>query len=1371
MAWIFFPKGLPVPLNRITIVVLACILYAHNAGCAPPELFTSTVRIHRNALKIAENTGLMIQDQDGFLWFGTNGSGLYRYDGINLKPFKTGPGSISDNYIFALFEDREGIIWIGTRNGLNKYDKHTDTFTVYHHNPDNASSISDDVFAWGSRSIWEDTSGAIWVGTMKGLNRLDKTTGKFTRYFHDPGNPVSLGSNAIYAGLEDRNQVIWVATLGGGLNRLDRATGQFTRFVHDPGNPDSISDNHLMSIIEDRDGLIWVGTKSGGLNRFDRHSETFKRFVHDPEDPLSISHNNILSIYEDRQGLLWFTRYDVSPFGLECYDKKNGQFRVYHHDPQDPYSLSSDLVFGIFEDRAGTLWIIHLLESVDKIDRYGSRFDVFRHHAHNPNSISANAVVRVFEDSREQIWVGPFGTGIDRLDPVSGLFTRFPPEKSPSGIQGMATYVPAIFEDRDGTFWLGNFGGTLSRFDPLSGQVLKTYSHDPGNPQSLAKHSQLNHICQDIKRSDTLWLGAYGAGLVKFNKTEESFARYSLSANEMWMLIQDREGIIWIPTLGGGLDRFDPATENLTNFRHDPDNPATLSSNSLNFVYEDPAAQILWIGGTAGLDKFDKQNGRVLQRYTQFSGYNIDGVMTITGDLRGNLWMGTGSGLVRFTPPAETVKTYREGDGIPGNRFNFMGVTRGRNGKIWFGNYNGLLGFFPDDLQDNNHIPPIVLTALNQGGVPLISGIAPEKIGLVELDWRHNFFEFEYAALNYIQPEKCEFQYMLEGHDQDWFYAGSNRFGRYTHLAGGNYTLKIKGSNNDGVWNEKGLQLQIRVATPFWKTTWFYMILACGFTGFGFFCLLYLVRLKSEIKERKKTQQALRLHHERFLTIMDSIDATIYVSDLDTNRVLFMNEQMKKEFGRDLTGETCHEVFRNRSKPCEHCTNKRLLDENGFPKGVMVWQDKNPVTGRWYNNYDRAIKWIDNRYVKLQIATDISNIKHMEKLLRQSQKMEAIGTLAGGIAHDFNNILGAIMGYTELAQINTKNVDAQKKNLASVLKASSRAKDLVNQILTFSRHTEKEFKSVRVDLILKEALKLMRASLPKTIDIQQAIHSNAQVWADPTQIHQIVMNLCTNAGYAMRENGGVLNVILERLEGSDEAITNNPELDAKPHVKLTVSDSGMGITGNDLERIFEPFFTTKDVSEGTGMGLAVVHGIVKTHRGGIQVSSDPGKGTTFEVLLPIVPSKNVMTAPDQDDRTRQRGSEKILFVDDEAMLAEVGAKTLSALGYQVTVCTDSLDALNTFRSQKESIDLLVTDMTMPHMTGDKLAMAIKQIRPDLPVILCTGFNTQVTEKNAMEKGIDHLLIKPVSTIELSDTIRLALDGIPGMQKTDPGQPV
>ena len=394
----------------------------------------------------------------------------------------------------------------------------------------------------------------------------------------------------------------------------------------------------------------------------------------------------------------------------------------------------------------------------------------------------------------------------------------------------------------------------------------------------------------------------------------------------------------------------------------------------------------------------------------------------------------------------------------------------------------------------------------------------------------------------------------------------------------------------------------------------------------------------------------------------------------------------------------------------------------------------------------------------VSIHRDITRQVKLERDLRQAQKMEAIGTLAGGIAHDFNNILTAIVGYAEIARFTLAQADPVRRNLDQVLNASTRATELVKRILAFSRQTEQKHQPVPIVSVVKEALKLLRPSLPTTIEIRNEILLSLEegvIFADPTEIHQVLMNLCTNAAHAMRANGGVLLVRLSCTLVHDSQNPLYPDLEPGPYVCVSISDTGHGIDPAVMERIFDPYFTTKSIGEGTGLGLSVVQGIVRTYGGAITVHSEPGEGTTFEVFLRSM-EKQTPTGTEAG-QALPVGAERILFVDDEAILAELGKELLESLGYKVVAKTNSLEALETFRADPHGFDLVITDMTMPSLRGEELAREIIALRPGMPIILCTGYSELINETQAREMGIREFVMKPYMVANFAETIRKSLN--------------
>ena len=384
-------------------------------------------------------------------------------------------------------------------------------------------------------------------------------------------------------------------------------------------------------------------------------------------------------------------------------------------------------------------------------------------------------------------------------------------------------------------------------------------------------------------------------------------------------------------------------------------------------------------------------------------------------------------------------------------------------------------------------------------------------------------------------------------------------------------------------------------------------------------------------------------------------------------------------------------------------------------------------------------------------------LAHSERQLQQAMKIQAIGTLAGGIAHDFNNILSPIVGYTELTMDDIPE-DSQARNyLERILKATNRAKELVQQILMFSRQNCQERKPLKVQNLIKEALKLLRATIPATVEINCDVGQDCgPIMGDPTQIHQVIMNLCTNAYHAMQETGGSLDVSLKEIDISYEQTMERLGMKLGKHLQLTVKDAGHGMEPEVLERIFEPYYTTKKKGKGTGLGLSVIDGIVKNHGGDITVSSQPGKGAVFNIYLPVIDHIDVETES-AETTIAANGSERILLIDDEEQIIDFEQQILERLGYKVISKTDSEEALEEFAAQPDQFDLVITDMTMPKMTGDQLARKMMDIKPEIPVILCTGFNEAITEEKALAMGIDKFVMKPIVKDKLANTIRAVLD--------------
>ena len=510
---------------------------------------------------------------------------------------------------------------------------------------------------------------------------------------------------------------------------------------------------------------------------------------------------------------------------------------------------------------------------------------------------------------------------------------------------------------------------------------------------------------------------------------------------------------------------------------------------------------------------------------------------------------------------------------------------------------------------------------------------------------------------------------------------------------------------------------------------------------------------------------ALEEQQARFQHLVEHIQEVFWIALPDHSKILYMSPRYEVVWGRNCANlvDHPHDLWDAVHPQDQEYVLTRVAGgaTAGFQAEFRIIRPNQTV--RFLRIQTFPIRNSFGEVIRMAgVAEDMTEERRVQETLvkterqfRQASRMEAIGTLAGGIAHDFNNILTAILGYTELGLASVPKGSRTQRNLQEVMTAGHRAKHLVLQILAFSRQSGQGKKPTPIHTVIQEALKLLRATIPATIEIRHSLMTKASVLADSTQLHQVVINLCTNAEYAMRETGDLLEIILEDWDVTEENVRSVSGLQIGPHVRLTIQDNGAGMSSDVLERMFDPFFTTKPIGEGSGMGLAVVHGIVANHGGALMVDSMVGKGTKVEVYLPTIPTPAWDGSGDQD--FIPVGKETILFVDDEETIVRLGKELLSQLGYTVEVHTSSQEALNAFRHNPQRFDLVITDQTMPGLTGEALSRELLRIRPELPIILCTGFSHIITAEKAKALGIQAYLMKPLAIRDLAPIVRHVLD--------------
>ena len=756
-------------------------------------------------------------------------------------------------------------MWFATRDGLNRYDGYT--FVVYKHDPKDHGSLSSNFL----QDLMEDDHGNLWVATNTGVNRFDPTTERFSRYLHDPKNPGTLGGASVKSVAQDSRGHLWFGTEDSGLDRLDPKLGTFTHYRND-GEGRFVG--RITQVIEDRHGDIWFTGERGLFHVNHRTGEITRRLV--TIDGLSAD-----SVYEDDAGNLWMlttapvvglVRYGPqaervasyplaarapragvvlasttsggslngmlaadgqnglwvpSSEGLAYFDRRIGRFtHRFQHEDANPHSLDSNAVFSVYQDRGGVLWVGTENAGLNVLSFRQQQFVHYKHRPGDPNSVSAGRVKALHEDSDGVLWVGLFPRALDRLDRKTGHITHYRPGEGENGL-GAGTNVNSVYRDPSGHLWVGGGGSGLVRFDERTGG-FKRYRHDPRNPRSLLSDNVYT-IFGD--RRGQMWMGL-GGGISRFDPATDGFVNYrpipdnpASLANTVWVIHQDRSGTLWAGTWGGVLIRFDDTAKAFVSYAPDPREPGRLNGGGINTILEDRAGT-LWVGAFDGLYRHDRRSG-AFARYTEREGLPSSSIRCIVEDRLGRLWLSTQKGVSRFDPRKGTFRNYDASDGLQSNEFS-TGCFQARDGEIFFGGSNGVNAFLPENVQDDAYVPPVVISNFTIFNKPVRIGSdsalkrAVPYVDSLTLAYGDNVFSLEFAALSYANSHKNRYRYRLENFDPGWNEADSkHRLATYTNLDPGDYVFRVQGSNSDGIWNQVGVSLPIRIMPPWWRTDWF----------------------------------------------------------------------------------------------------------------------------------------------------------------------------------------------------------------------------------------------------------------------------------------------------------------------------------------------------------------------------------------------------------------------------------------------------------------------------------------------------------------------------------------------------------------------
>lgn len=773
----------------------------------------------------------IVEDDKGFMWIATR-YGLNRYDGSEVITYlhnKDNPNSLINNNICTLYKGKNNILWIGTwGGGLSRFDIKRNQFTNYYHDKNKPTSLGGNVVC----NIYEDSRGAVWVATNNGLSHLDSVDGQFTTYKHDIENLNSLSNNFVTSIVEDSQGALWIGTYNG-LNRFNPKKKQFKRYKNDPKNKNTLSNNSIYYMYINHQDTIWIGTKNG-LNRFTSKTQKFKHYYHDANDPTSIGHNIVWSITEVSTGELWM---GTESKGLSILNPNTDRFTNYF--PQAHYfnSLNNIIISSIYQDKQGKVWVA----TYEGVDIYDSNHDFFQTY-----QLGYKDIMGIYQDNAKLVWIASANHGLSTLNLRTGQAHQYLYDKTKS-----LGSLCILFDKQYNTLWT------------CSTQGLKKFNLKTLNFESIEGGNEaINYIANDESRN-VLWLGFFGAGLGKFDKRTQKITYYPFDFSNKnsiispWVtsIIITQDGYVWAGG-EGGLSRFHPETEVFENYYYIPNDPNSLGDSTVNSLYKGKQGN-LWIGTSNGLNKFIVDTG-IFKKYDKTNGLEGSRINSIIADNQNNLWVATNAGFSQFNPITEQFKNYNIKDGIESRYFNLNSTFKNLAGELLFAGHKGLTLFNPNKIKENPHAPDVVLTGFNLFNQKAeIGENSPLKQSITYLNeltltYKQSVFSFEFAALNYTVPEKNQYAYQMVGFDKDWTYTDSQqRLATYTNLDPGEYTFRVKASNNDGVWNEEGTSIKVTILPPWWETTWFKAILALLFT------LLLYIAYRSRIRSIEQRNQDL----------------------------------------------------------------------------------------------------------------------------------------------------------------------------------------------------------------------------------------------------------------------------------------------------------------------------------------------------------------------------------------------------------------------------------------------------------------------------------------------------------------------------------
>ncbi len=1159
----------------------------------------------------------IFQDSERYMWFGTQ-NGLSKFDGYSFENYFFDPSDttmISSSWIFDITEDNNGLIWIGTKGGLNKFDKKTSLFTRVRAIEGNSANNPSFIYGITSDSI------NIYVNQQSILSIYNYNTGKLESYTNS-----FQGHRALYDGgfpiIKDSQGLIWMGSLNG-LSSFDLQDKQFNNYTHSISDPNTISDNQITALFEDKHGNILIGT-GNGLNIYNTKSKNMYRYYQDNSQPGNLSHNFIRSITQDHTGAIWIGT-DGGGLNKMTYNVSTGSADFFHLRSGSDKSnfISHDIVHSLFEDKSNNLWI-GTVAGINKTDLKKQSIRTYMK-SDNPNSVDLldNVIASVYQDRDGKLWVGNWGKGLNILDRSTNEVIYYTSELT-GRMHIPQNHVHVIFEDSKSRIWLGTRNG-VSIFDKGRNRFIPVQDFFNAPDFNYFNNNRVYCIIEDFWGK--IWI-ATGNGIIVLN-TETKIptiiqmgneTSMAISSNLVYSLLEDKDQNIWIAT-SNGLNRYVPSENRIQYYVNNPDSSNTLCDNYVISLCEDNEGEI-WIGTSTGINSFDKTDS-VFSYYSVKDGLPSNIIYDIIKDGNENLWFSTGSGLAMKNPDENAIEAFMVEEKFMGKEFNLKAVFKASDGEMFFGGIDGLLSFYPDSLTDNDFIPPIRITSLEKETNGIKQKINPYA-DRVFLSYQDYSFTVEFSALDFTNPSKNRYSYQMRGISNTWMEIGNRRFVHFTKLPPGEYTFKVKGTNNDGVWNNEGVSINFTISPPWWSSKYayiFYIILIISI-------IIFVIRtrekkliwekkiLEKKIQERTSeiAQQKERVEESeaKLSSTISSIDDLVFVLDKAGVFQEFYNPGIHEKLYSDVESYI-NKHFSNVGFPelvVQKLTNafNELMDKDSFEEFDYSVEEGGKIF--WFNAKISPRRNVNDELSGITIVSrDITDRKQSEEQLKKLNLTK--DTFFSILAHDLKNPFSSLHSMSEMIIDNYQILEDKEKVMAlkKMHRSSGLIYSLLENLLTWANsqrgHIQYSPEKFNISRLIEVNMNLQKLPAEKKgVVLVTASTDDLQAYGDREMINTVIRNLINNAVKFSNKDGTVGVKILDK----------------NMMFEVIVSDKGVGLSAENANKLFRIDKKYKSIGTagetGTGLGLVLCKEFVEKNGGEIWCKTIESSGTDFHFTIP-----------------------------------------------------------------------------------------------------------------------------------------------------------